>query len=76
METGLTDSGGLQMRGSTAYMVSICAVAALGAVMFGFDIAIISGAGPYVQQHFALSEIRFGWGVSSLIVGCMAGALV
>jgi SP family arabinose:H+ symporter-like MFS transporter len=57
------------------YMFSICAVAALGAVMFGFDIAIISGAGPFVQQYFALDELAFGWGVSSLIIGCMAGAL-
>jgi SP family arabinose:H+ symporter-like MFS transporter len=76
MEAGPSNVHGLQMRGSATYMLSICAVAALGAVMFGFDIAIISGAGPYVQQHFALNEIRFGWGVSSLIIGCMAGALV
>jgi SP family arabinose:H+ symporter-like MFS transporter len=75
METVPSNASGLQMRGSAIYMVSICAVAALGAVMFGFDIAIISGAGPYVQQHFALNEIRLGWGVSSLIIGCMAGAL-
>jgi SP family arabinose:H+ symporter-like MFS transporter len=76
MEAVQSTSGGLQMRGSGLYMFSICSVAALGAVMFGFDIAIISGAGPFVQQYFALSEISFGWGVSSLIVGCMAGALV
>jgi SP family arabinose:H+ symporter-like MFS transporter len=75
METAQPTSIGLQMRGSGLYMFSICSVAALGAVMFGFDIAIISGAGPFVQQYFALNEISFGWGVSSLIIGCMAGAL-
>jgi SP family arabinose:H+ symporter-like MFS transporter len=75
MEAVQPTSAGLQIEGSNLYMVSICSVAALGAVMFGFDIAIISGAGPFVQQYFSLSEIAFGWGVSSLIVGCMVGAL-
>ena len=75
MEAVQSTSAGLQMESNKFYMVSICCVAALGAVMFGFDIAIISGAGPFVQQYFALSEIAFGWGVSSLIIGCMAGAL-
>jgi SP family arabinose:H+ symporter-like MFS transporter len=75
MGTVQSTSDGLQMRGSSFYMFSICVVAALGAVMFGFDIAIISGAGPFVQQYFALNEISLGWGVSSLIIGCMAGAL-
>jgi SP family arabinose:H+ symporter-like MFS transporter len=75
METVQPTSIGLQMRGRGLYMFSICSVAALGAVMFGFDIAIISGAGPFVQQYFALNEISFGWGVSSLIIGCMTGAL-
>lgn len=75
MEAVTSGSGGLQMRGGAGYMFSICAVAALGAVMFGFDIAIISGAGPFVQQYFAMSDIRFGWSVSALIIGCMVGTL-
>lgn len=76
METLQTDrTPGLQIRGSMAYILSISAVAALGAVMFGFDIAIISGAVPFVQQHFYLNELELGWGVSSLIIGCMIGAL-
>ncbi len=54
----------------------ISIVAALGSVMFGFDIAIISGAGPFVQLHFALDEIQYGWGASSLLFGCMLGAIV
>jgi MFS transporter, SP family, arabinose:H+ symporter len=68
-------ASGLQMRTNMAYTVWISLVAALGAVMFGFDIAIISGAVPFVQEHFALNELQLGWGVSSLIIGCMAGAL-
>lgn len=70
-----TQNAGLQMRANMAYPIAISLVAALGAVMFGFDIAIISGAVPFVQQHFVLNELQLGWGVSSLIIGCMIGAL-
>lgn len=67
---------GLNITGSMPYTILITSVAALGAVMFGFDIAIISGAAPFVKMHFALSDLELGWGVSSLILGCMAGCLV
>jgi MFS family permease len=42
--------------------------------MFGFDIAIISGAVPFIQTHFGWNELELGWGVSSLIVGAIIGA--
>jgi SP family arabinose:H+ symporter-like MFS transporter len=63
------------VRGSALYSTLISMVAALGSVMFGFDIAIISGAAPFVQLHFALNELQLGWGVSSLLFGCMIGAI-
>jgi SP family arabinose:H+ symporter-like MFS transporter len=63
------------VSGSSLYSTLISMVAALGSVMFGFDIAIISGAAPFVQVHFALSELQLGWGVSSLLFGCMIGAI-
>ena len=59
----------------SAYMLLISMVAALGGMMFGFDIAIISGAAPFVQEHFRLNELQLGWGVSSLLAGCMFGAM-
>jgi SP family arabinose:H+ symporter-like MFS transporter len=65
-----------EVRGSALYSTLISIVAALGSVMFGFDIAIISGAAPFVQVHFALNELQLGWGVSSLLFGCMIGAIV
>jgi SP family arabinose:H+ symporter-like MFS transporter len=64
-----------EVRGSAAYSTLISMVAALGAVMFGFDIAIVSGAAPFLQVHFALNDIQFGWSASSLLFGCMIGAL-
>ncbi len=59
----------------SAYMLLISMVAALGGMMFGFDVGIISGAAPFVQEHFHLNELQLGWGVSSLLAGCMFGAM-
>lgn len=42
--------------------------------MFGFDIAIISGAVPFIQLYFHWNELQLGWGVSSLLVGAIIGA--
>jgi len=42
--------------------------------MFGFDIAIISGAVPFIQPYFGWNELQLGWGVSSLLVGAILGA--
>ena len=69
--TALKESG----RARPAYMLLVSLVAALGGMMFGFDIAIISGAAPFVQEHFRLNELQLGWGVSSLLAGCMLGAM-
>ena len=46
----------------------------MGGLMFGFDIAIISGAVPFIQSYFAWNELQLGWGVSSLLVGAIIGA--
>jgi len=46
----------------------------MGGLMFGFDIAIISGAVPYIQPYFGWNELQLGWGVSSLLVGAIIGA--
>jgi sugar porter (SP) family MFS transporter len=46
----------------------------MGGLMFGFDIAIISGAVPFIQPYFGWNELQLGWGVSSLLVGAIAGA--
>ena len=42
--------------------------------MFGFDVAIISGAVPFIQPYFGWNELQLGWGVSSLLLGAIAGA--
>lgn len=62
------------MRKNNSYLYFICCIATLGGLMFGFDVAIISGAVPFIQPYFGWNELQLGWGVSSLLLGAIAGA--
>ena len=62
------------MKISSLYLYFICLIATMGGLMFGFDIAIISGAVPFIQPYFGWNELQLGWGVSSLLVGAIIGA--
>jgi len=59
---------------NSIYLSFICLIATMGGLMFGFDISIISGAVPFIQPYFGWTELELGWGVSSLLVGCIIGA--
>lgn len=58
------------------YVIFLAATAALGGLLFGFDIAIITGAGLFLTQHFGLSDLSLGWAFSCLLFGCMLGSAV
>ena len=62
------------MKRNSLYLYFICLIATMGGLMFGFDIAIISGAVPFIQPYFGWNELQLGWGVSSLLVGAIIGA--
>ena len=62
-------------EGSAAYIALLAGVGALGGLLFGYDTAVISGAVGFLQQHFHLNAGLTGWAASSVLVGCMAGAL-
>lgn len=47
---------------------------ASGGLMFGFDIAIITGAGPFLEAAFGLNHLELGVAFSSLLFGCVLGA--
>ena len=57
------------------YVYSICFVATMGGLMFGFDIGIITGVIPYIEHQFGLSGFRLGLVVAIFELGAMAGAL-
>jgi sugar porter (SP) family MFS transporter len=58
------------------YLIFLAATAALGGLLFGFDIAIITGAGPFLTSRFHLNDLSLGWAFSSLLFGCVIGATV
>ncbi|MBS3769357.1 MAG: sugar porter family MFS transporter [Bacteroidales bacterium] len=58
-----------------SYLLTISIIASLGGLMFGFDMAIISGTVPFITDYFDLSDLQLGWGVSSMLVGAVIGAM-
>ncbi len=58
------------------YIYVISTIAALGGVLFGFDLVIISGTVPFFSAHFGLNEWQTGWAVGCINLGAAAGALV
>jgi len=58
------------------YVIFLACTAALGGLLFGFDIAIITGAGPFLTTRFQLSDISLGFAFSSLLFGCVLGSFL
>ena len=56
------------------YVLRLTAVATLGGLLFGYDIAVISGAIPFITGFFDLADWWKGFVVSSVYLGCMVGA--
>ena len=56
------------------YVLFLACTAATGGLLFGFDVAIISGAGPFLARHFELGDFGLGVAFSSLLFGCALGA--
>ncbi len=61
------------MKYNKRYTVITALIVALGGFLLGFDSAVISGAVPFIQKYFVLSEMQLGWSVSCLIMGAMLG---
>jgi MFS transporter, SP family, arabinose:H+ symporter len=58
------------------YIVFLACTAAMGGLLFGFDIAIITGAGPFILRAFSLGDLGLGWAFSSLLFGCVVGSFI
>lgn len=50
-------------------------VASLGGLLFGFDMAVVSGVLPVFKRQYELSSFLEGWFVSSALLGCVVGVL-
>ena len=60
---------------SSLYIFKITLVASVGGFLFGYDLVVIAGALPYLEQYFHLSPAMKGFAVSSAILGSIAGPL-
>ncbi len=60
------------------FIWSICLVAAMGGLLFGYDWVVIGGAKPFFIRFYGLEEnaTMVGWAMSSALVGCMVGAIL
>jgi sugar porter (SP) family MFS transporter len=58
------------------YVMFLGCTAALGGLLFGFDIAIITGAGPFLTTRFQLNDVSLGFAFSSLLFGCVLGSFL
>lgn len=66
------------MKRTTAYLLLICLVSAMGGLLFGYDWVVIGGAKIFYEPFFGLegSAALRGWAMSSALIGCLAGALL
>ncbi len=62
--------------GRNAYVVFVCAIAALGGLLFGYDTAVIAGAIGFLQTHFSLDPAMKGWAAASALLGCVLGVSI
>ncbi|NIJ54609.1 sugar porter family MFS transporter [Dyadobacter arcticus] len=58
------------------YVYLISTIAALGGLLFGFDLVIISGTVSFFADHFRLSELETGWAVGCINLGAAIGAVI
>ena len=59
------------------YLWTICLVAALGGLLFGYDWVVIGGAKPFFEKFFQLNSKELsGWANSCALLGCLGGSLI
>ena len=63
---------------SKGFLYFICAVSAMGGLLFGYDWVVIGGAKPFYELYFGISDspLMQGVAMSTALVGCLVGAMV
>ena len=63
---------------SKGFLYFICAVSAMGGLLFGYDWVVIGGAKPFYELYFGIGGLPVMQGVamSTALVGCLVGAMV
>jgi SP family galactose:H+ symporter-like MFS transporter len=63
-------------RVNRSFIFRISSIAALGGVLYGYDMGIIAAAAIFVKRTFALSTLMEELVVSIVLIGAMIGAIV
>jgi len=60
------------------FLWTICLVAAMGGLLFGYDWVVIGGAKPFYEPYFEITDSPNwqGFTMSSALVGCIFGAMM
>ena len=61
-------------RRSSAYVIALSSVAAIGGFLFGFDSGVINGAVDALAKAFGTQAAGTGFAVASVLLGCAIGA--
>ena len=63
---------------SKGFLYFICAVSAMGGLLFGYDWVVIGGAKPFYELYFGISgsPVMQGVAMTTALVGCLMGAMV
>ncbi|WP_049723096.1 sugar porter family MFS transporter [Gilvimarinus polysaccharolyticus] len=62
-------------QGSTGFIIFISVIATIGGFLFGYDSGVINGTVKGLQIAFDSESAGTGFSVSSMLLGCAAGAL-
>ena len=65
-------------RFNKRFLYFICAVSAMGGLLFGYDWVVIGGAKPFYELYFGIgdSPLMQGVAMTTALVGCLVGAMV
>ena len=67
----------IQEKYNTGFLLFISIASALGGLLFGYDLLVISGAKQFYELSYDLNSAALqGLAVSSCIVGCIIGAFL
>ena len=63
---------------SKTFLYFICAVSAMGGLLFGYDWVVIGGAKPFYELYFGIADspVLQGLAMTTALVGCLVGAMV
>ena len=64
----------METRKSSAYVIALSCVAAIGGFLFGFDSGVINGTVDALAKAFGTQAAGTGFAVASVLLGCAVGA--